>query len=120
MILLNKTTKSENDQDKAPSLLLPTSIVTLLLVLLSLSTVTIPTTRTTTSDVTMYLLSFTGNARDVKESDLKKNPTIQSTLKSIQFEHLKIEDRYKTFWHSFTTVLCKNLHWNFQLAGYNR
>ena len=126
MILLHKLTKSEIDQEQASflstSLLLPTSIVTLLSVLLSLSTVKISTTRTTTQDVTMHLPFFIFNNRDVKESsDLKLNqPTTQSTLSSIQFGDLKIEDIYRTFRPSFTTVLCKNLHWNLQLAGSNR
>ena len=112
MILLNKTTKSEIDQDKAsfpsPSLLLPTSIVTLLLVLLCLSIVTTPTTGTTTQDVTTYLPSFICNNRDVTESsDSKLNQAMtQSTLSSIQFGNLKFEDRYETFWPSFTIVLC--------------
>ena len=70
MILLNKTTKSEIDQDKASfpsrSLLLPTSIFTLLLVFLAISTVTIPINRSTTSDISMHLPSFVADTLDVK------------------------------------------------------
>ena len=93
--------KSETNQDKASflstSLLLPTSIVILLLVLLCLSTVT----------------------TSISDSKLNQ-PTTQSTLSSIQLGNLKFEDRYETFRPYFTTVLCKNLRWSLQLAGYNR
>ena len=124
MIILNKTTKSETKQDKvsfqSPSLLLSTSITTLLLVLLALSTITISITRTTTSDVSMYLPSFIVDTPDVKKSDLKiYQLTIQSRLSFIKVKDPKIQDRYKNFWSSFTTIPCKNLRLNLQLTGYN-
>ena len=125
LTLLKKTTKSEMNQDKVsfptPLLVWPTSITTLLLVLLALSNLIISPTITTTSDVSMHLPSFIVDNPDVKESDLKLNSlTIQSTLSLIQVEDPKIKDRYKTFWSSITTILCKNLRWNLQLDGYNR
>ena len=124
LILLNKTTKSKIDQEKvfqSPSLLLPTSITTFLLVFLALSTLTISSPITTTSDVSINLPFFIVDTPDVKKSDLKlKQLTIQSTLSLNLIGDPKIKDKYKTFWPSFTTILCNNLRWNLQLARYNR
>ena len=84
-ILLNKSTKFKTVQIvislPSSSLALPTSIITLLLIVLNFSTLTLSSTITTTSDVRMYLPFFIVDTPDTKESKLKLDQlTIQSML----------------------------------------